>query len=255
MTPQRGASDCTSADELQDCSNLTQQSNSPVSRVFHTPFVTNSHIFNNGTGRTSGKIFGAVKNSNIGGVQKTYPDACAANHLKATAVRRCSKAFQINHPNDHDQRTKLAVALGLRMCIVSRLALPWHLDGVSAVSGSDHRCGSEGRTAQGFMPDKLQSNALDLLLGPGKGVHMLDRLKLLTRPRTSPPPLASQHNATKPRAVFCAKICFENGTRMRVPRNPPKRSPLGSSKLHLRLWRKSKRVLLRLHMSGQTYCP
>ena len=159
------------------------------------------------------------------------------------------------------------------MCIVSRLALPWHLDGVSAVSGSDHRCGSEGRTSIGTRirlecvwhealhkascQTNSKSNALDLLLGPGKGVHMLDRVKLFTRPRTSPPPLARQHNATKPRAVFCAKIWFENGARMRVPRNPPKRSPLGSScsKLHLSLWRKSKRVLLRLHMSGQTYCP
>ena len=47
----------------------------------------------------------------------------------------------------------------------------------------------------------------------------------------------------------------ENGARMRVPRNPPLHSTLGSSKLHTNLRRKSKRVLLRLYTSGQTYFP
>ena len=72
MTPQRGVSDCTSADELQDFSNIfklnTAKQQPDFTDLSHSVYVTNSHVFNNGTGRTSGKIVGVAKKSNIGGV-------------------------------------------------------------------------------------------------------------------------------------------------------------------------------------------
>ena len=49
------------------------------------------------------------------------------------------------------------------MCTVSRLALPWHLDGVSAVSGPNHHCDFEGRTPIGTRAPGYKCSGQNLL--------------------------------------------------------------------------------------------